>query len=231
MGGLTSSALDLARFGRMVLDEGRSDGHGFLRPETVAAATSIQATNHPGLDQGYGLGLKVRTWRGRRVVGHDGNMPGVATQLLLAPDDGVGVVVLTNGYALGVPHQIAAIALEHLLGLPAEPAMAAASSTADATSLGRRAAGTYRLVDAAPPGVVGVLSDRFLRVRVTHEVDGRLRLDGSVGSDGPVWLLPDGAPGRYRVAANVDDGTSAVLEERADGTHLWFGHTNHLHRR
>lgn len=230
MGGLTSSVLDLARFGQMILDGGRSGDARFLQPETVAAATSLQATNHPGLDQGYGLGLKVRTWRGRRVVGHDGNMPGVATQLLLAPDDGAGVVVLTNGYALGVPHQIAAMALEHLLGLPAEPARPA-PATAAATSLGHRAAGTYRLLDAAPPGVVGVLSDRFLRVRVTHEVAGRLRLDGSAGSDGPVWLLPDGAPGRYRVAANVDDGTSAVLEERPDGIHLWIGHTTHLHRR
>ena len=44
------------------------------------------------------------------------NMPGVATQLLLSPEDGVGVVVLTNGYSLAVPHEIADLALGDLLG-------------------------------------------------------------------------------------------------------------------
>lgn len=232
MGGLTSSATDLARFGQMVLAGGRSADGVLLRSETTAAATTLQVRNHPGLEQGYGLGFKVRPWRGRRVVGHDGNMPGVASQLLLAPDDGVGVVALTNGYALGVPHEIAARALEHLLGLSPEPTPGPPSADpTDPVSLGRRATGTYRLLDAAPPGLVGVLSDRFLRVRVSHEVDGRLRLAGSPGSDGPVWLLPEGELGRYRVAASVDDRTNAVLEERADGVHLWIGHTTHLHRR
>ena len=48
-------------------------------------------------------------------------MPGVATQLLLSPEDGMGVVVLTNGYALAVPHEIAEATLEHVLGLGPDP--------------------------------------------------------------------------------------------------------------
>ena len=32
-----------------------------------------------------------------RGVGHDGLVPGVTSQMSLAPDDGVGVVVFTNG--------------------------------------------------------------------------------------------------------------------------------------
>ena len=116
MGGLSTNVVELARFGQMVLDGGRIDGEQFLRTATLDAATTLRATNHPDLDAGYGLGFRVRTWHGRRIVGHDGNMPGVATQMMIAPDDGVGVAVLTNGYSLSVPHEIAAMALRHALG-------------------------------------------------------------------------------------------------------------------
>jgi len=240
MGGLTTSVVELARFGRMVLGGGSIDGQQILGPDVLADATSMHATNHPDLDVGYGLGFKVRTWHGRRVIGHDGNMPGVATQLLIAPEDGVGVAVLTNGYALSVPHEAAALALEHLLGdtstgpdtsTGTDPEVLDSAQSATAAAFGRTAAGTYRQLDASPPGIVGRLNEAGIRVRVTHEVGGRLRVDGNPGSGGPAWLLPTVAPGRYRVAAGVDDDTSAIIEEHADGMHLWLGHTTHLFRR
>lgn len=236
MGGLTTTVLDLARFGQMVLGGGSLDGEPILSAELLAMATSLEATNHPGLDQGYGLGFKVRSWRGRTLVGHDGNMPGVSTQLWLSPSDGVGVAVLTNGYALGVPHEVALLALEHLLGLepeadPGSPEEPTPSDRERFEALGRRAEGTFRLMDSAPPGLLGKAADRLLRISVTHGLGGRLAIGGNPGADGPMWLLPDGEPGRYRVAAAVDSGTSAVLEEQPDGFHLWLGHTTHLHRR
>ncbi len=235
MGGLSTNVVELARFGQMVLDGGRIDGEQFLRTATLDAATTLRATNHPDLDAGYGLGFRVRTWHGRRIVGHDGNMPGVATQMMIAPDDGVGVAVLTNGYSLSVPHEIAAMALRHALGVTARTTATVdgtdAALTRAAASLGDRIQGVYRQRDASPPGLVGRLNDAGVRVTVTHEVDGRLRLDGNPGSDGPAWLLPAGRAGRYRVAAGVDDDTTAVVDEQPDGTHLWIGHTTHLHRR
>jgi hypothetical protein len=224
----------------MVLGGGQLDGRRVLSDETIRAATTLQARNHPGLEQGYGSGFRVRTWRGRRLLGHDGNMPGVASQLVLAPDDGVGVVVLTNGYSLAVPHEVAELTLATVLGLAAEvpaPEVPEPPDGADGTDrtewveLAERAAGTYRLVDAAPPGVVGRANDAMTRVRVVAEPGGRLHLEGNPGSDGPARLLPDGPVGHYRVAAPVEQGTDAVLEERADGVHLWLGHITHLHRR
>ncbi len=234
MGGLTTSASELARFGRMVLGGGAIDGQQVLDPGTLAAATSLEVTNHPHLEQGYGLGFRVRPWRGRTVVGHDGNMPGVSTQLLLSPEDGIGVAVLTNGYALAVPHEIAALALGHLVGASPEPATPADDAVVrvrdERVALGRRIAGTYRQLDASPPGVVGWANEAGVRIRLTHEVDGRLRLDGNPGSDGPAWLVPLDEPGRYRVVAPVDDGVNAVVDEQPDGVHLWLGPTTHLHR-
>lgn len=233
MGGLTTTVTDLARFGRMVLQGGALDGHPLVRAATLTRATSLQARNHPDLDQGYGLGFKVRTWRGRTLVGHDGNMPGVAAQLVLSPQDGVGVVVLTNGFALSVPHEAAAVALEHLLGLEPLPTPAGAGpvtgpEAAEWEALGRRIEGRLRLLDASPPGTLGRLAALGAGGRATHEVGGRLRIDGPTGWDGPLWLLPDGELGHYRIAASIDHGTSAVVVERTGGADLWLGYTTHL---
>lgn len=230
MGGLTASVLDLARFGQMVLNGGEHDGRRILSRPLFDAATTMSARNHPELDQGFGLGFKVQTWRGRRIIGHDGNMPGVATQMWLAPDDGVGVVALTNGYSLAVPHEIAAAALGHALDLPADPTPGPAADAGTRAEFGRRVEGTYELRDSQMPGLVGRVANLIARVRLRHETGGRLRLEGNPGSDGPVWLWPEGAPGNYRVDGSVDPGTNAIIEELPDGPHLWLTHATHLVR-
>lgn len=233
MGGLITNVVELSRFGRMVLCDGTLDGVRLLDEATVATATSLEATNHPGLEQGYGLGFRVRRWRGRTVVGHDGNMPGVATQMVLSPDDGVGVVVLTNGFPLSVPHRLAEATLAEVLQADdaERPPAATGEALARQVQLARRAEGTYRLLDAAPPGVIGRANDAMTRVRVLAGEHGSLRVVGNPGSHGEALLRPEGEPGHFRVEAGVDNGTDAVLESRADGVHLWMGPVTHLHRR
>ncbi|MCU1369350.1 MAG: Penicillin-binding protein beta-lactamase class [Ilumatobacteraceae bacterium] len=225
MGGLTSTAQELSRFGRMILGGGVLEGEQILPEDLVRAATTLEITNHPDLEQGYGLGFKVRQWRGRRLVGHDGNMPGVAAKVWLAPEDGVGVVVLTNGFALGIPHEVALLALDELLG-PAPAGDPGADPTPaevrEHEAFGRRVEGRYQVDGTAPPGIVGTLARLTTKVRIVHEARGLLRVEDNPGSDGPMWLRPDGAPGRYRVAAAVDHGTNAIFDERPDGLHLWI---------
>ena len=231
MGGLTSSVLDLVRFGQMVLNGGEHGGRRILSARALAAATTMSARNHPELEQGYGLGFKVRTWRGRTIIGHDGNMPGVATQLWLAPEDGVGVVVLTNGYALAVPHEIAAIALEDALGLPSASIPGPPTDVRAWEAFGRRVEGSYELQDSQIAGLAGRVANLVAKVRLRHETAGRLRLEGNPGSDGPVWLWPDGEVGHYRVDGSVDPGANAFIEQQPDGPHLWLTHATHLLRK
>ncbi len=235
MGGLTAHVEDLARFGQLVLGVGGVGGSQVVDRQLFAEAATLSARNHPDLEQGYGLGFKVRAWRGRRIIGHDGNMPGVASQLLVSPDDGVGVVVLTNGFALALPHEVASLALEELVGLTPEPVPGSPTAPpADRSTLedfGRLVEGSYRLRDSTPPGLATQATEAFTRVRLTHEVDGRLRVDGNPGADGVAWLLPHRRVGSFRLAGHVDGGTSAVIEERPDGWHVWAGYGTHLHRR
>lgn len=226
MGGLTTTASELSRFGRMVLGGGTLEGDRVLAADLVAEATTLQITNHPDLEQGYGLGFKARRWRGRRLVGHDGNMPGVAAKVWLAPDDGVGVAVLTNGFALGIPHEVALLVIDELLGTEPPDVTAATEASAEQVrereDLARRIEGRYLVDGAAPPGFVGTLAKLTTKVQIVHEAHGLLRVEGNPGSDGPMWLRPEGDTGRYRVAAAVDHGTNAVLDDRPDGLHLWI---------
>lgn len=227
MGGLTTTAQELSRFGRAILGRGELEGDRILDAGLVDAASTLEITNHPDLEQGYGLGFKVRRWRGRRIVGHDGNMPGVASKVWMAPEDGVGVVVLTNGFALGIPHEVALLALDELLGpdaIAAEPpAPPSAAEIAELEAFGRRVEGRYHVDGVAPPGIVGALSKLTTKVHVIHEARGLLRVEGNPGSDGPMWLRPDDRPGRYRVSARVDHGTNAVFDlDHPDGLHLWL---------
>ena len=69
-----------------------------------------------------GLAFWRRTAGGHLVVEHQGLIPGYDSQILVAPDDGVGVMAFTNGArggALWIPTEMSRL-LHHLLGVPDE---------------------------------------------------------------------------------------------------------------
>lgn len=71
--------------------------HGsVLRPATLATMFGPHYRAHPRL-AGMGLGFFRHDAGGHRLVGHDGILPGFNSGLLVAPDDGVGVIGFTNG--------------------------------------------------------------------------------------------------------------------------------------
>jgi CubicO group peptidase (beta-lactamase class C family) len=223
-GALLTSALELARFGRMVLRGGELDGVRLVSTQTVEEATRIQALNHPELDDGWGLGFGVSIYRGRRLAGHTGGLAGVATRIDLLPDDGVGVVVLTNGGDAWFVARVAERLRETLLGLESETAPGAPAGIPDGSrpdwlAFSERVQGKYRLLDVTPPGVVKRLMPLFARPRLSHVREGLLAVEG-IGRE-PAFLYPDGELGRYRVASPMANGVRAVIEEKANGTHVW----------
>ncbi|MBV9774532.1 MAG: beta-lactamase family protein [Gemmatimonadetes bacterium] len=89
-GGFLSNAEDLARFGSAHLKP------GFLRPETLRLLFTSQRTAD-GKETGYGIGWSVgRDAQGRRMYSHSGGATGGNSFLLLYPDQGVVVAILTN---------------------------------------------------------------------------------------------------------------------------------------
>ena len=89
-GGYLSTASDLVRYGSAYLAK-----PGFLKPETVQLMWTSQRTTS-GAETGYGIGWFTRTRDGRREVWHTGGAVGGSTMLLILPDDGVVVSILTN---------------------------------------------------------------------------------------------------------------------------------------
>jgi len=232
-GALITTAPELARFGRMALLVGELDGRWVFPAELLEQAIDVHVRNHPELDLGYGLGFMPHAFRDRRSTGHDGGLAGVSTCLQLLPDDGVGVVVLTNGGDASFTHRVAERALESMLGLEPEAIPGSPAGVPDALvpqwrSFTERVIGRYRLIDVVPPGIVALVANRIVKARLSHVSGGVLALEG-VDRE-PAFLYPDGDVGRYRIAHPSANGSRVVIDERRDGAHLWVG-ILHLRRK
>ncbi|MFN3369978.1 MAG: serine hydrolase domain-containing protein [Sphingomonadaceae bacterium] len=95
-GSATTSAPDMARFMRMLLNEGRLDGRRVLAPASVRFLMADGMANAPDLP-GMGHGFIVYRKAGPRLVGHGGNTADFRSLLLLAPEARLGVFISMTG--------------------------------------------------------------------------------------------------------------------------------------
>jgi CubicO group peptidase (beta-lactamase class C family) len=118
-GGLYSTPADLAGFIAAIAGGGANDHGSVLRPAALASMFDAHYRPDPRLP-GMGLGFFRSEAGGRRVVGHDGLLPGFVSAFFVAPDDGVGVIGLTNGSSgafVWLPTELGRL-LRHLLDVP-----------------------------------------------------------------------------------------------------------------
>lgn len=95
--GFQASARDLSRFVAGLL----------LHPAELASRAHERIRWTPRMREsgfGYAYGLNVGTHKGRRFVGHDGRIWGYTASVSAFPDDGIGIVCLTNRGDLGAWH-------------------------------------------------------------------------------------------------------------------------------
>ena len=232
-GALFVSAADLARFGQMILRGGELDGRRIVSEAILQEASKIHARNHAELDDGWGLGFAAREWRGRLLIWHSGGFSGVSTLIQLSPQDGVGVIVLTNGGDFAFVSRVAERFLESSLSLqpelaPGSPCGVPDDKASEWAAFTRRIQGRYRLTDSVPPGVVDRLVGVTTRPKVVHVADNQLVIEGT--GFGNAFLYPDGDVGRYRLALPFANGARVVIEERQGVTDIWAS-ILHLRRR
>ncbi len=112
-GGVCSTVRDLARYAIATLDY----AHSPLL--SAGSLDQMHAISNPFGDTGFGYGLGwMIAWDGpRKIVWHDGGLPGIATHLLLIPSERLGIVVLTNSSA-GDAGQIGGALAADVLGTP-----------------------------------------------------------------------------------------------------------------
>jgi CubicO group peptidase (beta-lactamase class C family) len=102
-GSINSSALDMAKWLRMLLNGGKaSNGKQIISPaslrEVEAPRTLMGGGGSDSLTHfaAYGLGVQMRDYRGVKVFSHSGVIDGMLSYTTWVPEKGVGVVVLTN---------------------------------------------------------------------------------------------------------------------------------------
>jgi len=106
-GGIVSNVADLAKWLICRLDSGRYAG-GRLFSERQAREMWSGQTILPIADPDpplaalrpdfaeYGLGWRLRDYRGRKIVTHTGGLAGMSSQITLVPAEKLGIVILTN---------------------------------------------------------------------------------------------------------------------------------------
>ena len=91
---VASTAEDMARFGRMLLNRGQGPDGRFLSTSSYELLTHNPIATDSGFSYGYGL----QVFRSEKFahIGHGGGMPGYSASILMDPDNGLGVVVLST---------------------------------------------------------------------------------------------------------------------------------------
>ena len=110
-GAILSNAADMAKWVRVQLDGGMINGDRRLfsqrqSREMWSAQTPIPVREPPPVLSAlrtnyaaYGLGWRLTDYRGHKIVGHGGVLPGMVSKVVMVPDLGLGIVVLTNQMA------------------------------------------------------------------------------------------------------------------------------------
>ncbi len=91
-----STPRDMARYVAALLGGGAVEDGSILKPETLAEMFRPQYQPDPRIP-GMGLGFFRKDLSGHLAVGHQGTHPGFHSQILVVPDDGIGVMAFTNG--------------------------------------------------------------------------------------------------------------------------------------
>src|SRR5262249_56821297 len=129
-GGSAGGVEGMAKWLQVVLAQGRLPDGSRLYSEATARELTKLVTPIPIEDQppelaglraeflGYALGWGVRDYRGHKVVGHTGGLPGYVSRVLLVPDVGLGVVVLTNQEAESSHAALCYWIADYYLGAP-----------------------------------------------------------------------------------------------------------------
>ena len=119
-GGASASVADLARWLQLHLGDGMLDGRRLIAAAALRETRSAQIETVPaalspsGRADYYALGWGANMdSQGRQRNSHSGAFAlGASTCVQIAPDQGLGIVVLTNGAPVGLPEAMAATFME-----------------------------------------------------------------------------------------------------------------------
>lgn len=122
-GAINASAADMSRYLLMLVNRGKIDDRVILAPNDLSDMTSPKMIIPEGLgyrefgSSSYGMGFRITTYRGRKLVNHSGALRGLASLLSFLPDEKIGVYVAANASGSSMPSIVTYAAFDRLLGL------------------------------------------------------------------------------------------------------------------
>lgn len=126
-GSINSTTSDMLNWLTVNLNEGKSGDIQVIAPDTLRLMQSPQMVSPEDRTFAevrhfaYGLGWRIGDYRGHRLVEHGGGIDGFLTELMFLPEDGIGLVVLTNSTTSVLGKVVAYRVLDELLELEPVP--------------------------------------------------------------------------------------------------------------
>ena len=125
-GSMNSTVLDMAQWLRLQLNRGSFGGGRIFSdsvaremhtPHTIIRLTRETEEMFPEVHfAAYGLGWSMRDYRGRKLVGHGGVLDGMRTEVMLVPEERLGVVVMANLDGTNLPNAVVYRVIDSYLG-------------------------------------------------------------------------------------------------------------------
>ncbi|WP_269540320.1 serine hydrolase [Cerasicoccus fimbriatus] len=125
-GGVSANVVDMAKWLRMVLNEGQFGGETIVAADPLKEAILPQSYEGPlasfdSRPSSYGYGIGIGTDQTGRVrFSHSGAfLIGTGTTYMLLPSENLGIIVLTNGTPVGAAEAVTQIFMDYVeLGAP-----------------------------------------------------------------------------------------------------------------
>jgi CubicO group peptidase (beta-lactamase class C family) len=122
-GAINANAAEMSRYLRMLIGRGTFEGHEILSRSDVnemssqkMIVTDGETYKELGSAQ-YGMGLRITTYRGHKMVHHGGALRGLSASISFLPDQKIGVFVAVNASDSSIPSILTYGAYDRLLGL------------------------------------------------------------------------------------------------------------------
>jgi CubicO group peptidase (beta-lactamase class C family) len=206
-GGILSNAEDMSRWVLARLGRPTPDGRRVLSDSALRELHTPAMVEPAGfaafpevVKTGYGLAASMFGYRGLRVVHHGGNIDGFACDVLLAPDAGHAVVVLSNATGSGVRDALPLAVLDRLTGLDPLPWGERWDSSMGSIRAGMVAAREHAQAQGAEPAPPPRRSLEDLAGRYSHPAYDLLEVSVTDGALQVAWHDIDGITVRHRGA-------------------------------
>ena len=113
-GSINSSANDMGKWLKFVLDGGVANGKRLLSEKGYEEWTKPQMKITPKMS--YGLGWFLQEWNGLKVIQHGGNIDGFNSMVAMIPEKKLGFVLLTNVSASSLGSDMMPVVWGNILG-------------------------------------------------------------------------------------------------------------------